>query len=592
MRRVLMGVVAMVLAMGLAGPAAADDDPAMFTWGSNRFGQLGNQSVVGKSLVPVVVTAGALAGKRVTSVTGGGLHTCALAESKAYCWGRNVEGQLGNGESGADVQSAVPVAVVGLPEPVTTISAGDLHTCALAAGAMYCWGEGEAGQVGDGALTFRPLPTLVDTSGVLKNKTITSIDAGVAHTCAVADGAPYCWGGNFFGQVGNGTTGLQVPLPVAVDVAPFGGQPVTTIRAGRFHTCALAGGKAFCGGANTFGQLGDDTTDPKSVPVAVKMTGALDGKSFTAVRTGGNHTCALTDGKPYCWGDNFLGQLGSATPDDSDVPVPVVTSGALAGKAITALTLGNAFSCVVADGQPICWGYNFSGELGRGSAEASSQVPLAVVTSGVLAGTVARTISGGSDHAVYVAAQVPTVPRGVVASAGPGAVTVSWEVPKDDGGRAISGYRVSTAGGSCETAGLSCTVSGLTPGQAYTLNVVARNAIGDSAVGSVLATPGTVPVVDPPEIIKVKQTFAVPKKLKKRGVTVIAAKGAKTSAGVPVTTTVKTRGKVKVIRKGGAVKIRGLGAKKWRVTVTQTAPGSETAEPLRQRVVYVNGKRR
>lgn len=113
MRRVLMGLVAVAVALGVAGPAAADDDPALFAWGYGQFGQLGNGGVT-DSFVPVeVVTSGVLAGKRVTSVSGGGVHTCVLAEGKAYCWGSNSRGQLGNGQYGNftnSADSAVPVA--------------------------------------------------------------------------------------------------------------------------------------------------------------------------------------------------------------------------------------------------------------------------------------------------------------------------------------------------------------------------------------------------------------------------------------------------------------------------------------------------
>ncbi len=99
----------------------------------------------------------------------------------------------------------------------------------------------------------------------------------------------------------------------------------------------------------------------------------------------------------------------------------------------------------------------------------------------------------------------------------------------------------------------------------------------------------TPPATQPPVVAKSAQSFAAPKKLKKRGVTVLAGKGAKTSAGVPVTTTVKIKGKVKVIRKGGAVKVRTFGKGGWRVTVTQTAAGTETHEPFSQRLVYKRG---
>ena len=156
----------------------------------------------------------------------------------------------------------------------------------------------------------------------------------------------------------------------------------------------------------------------------------------------------------------------------------------------------------------------------------------------------------------------------------------------DDGGAAVVGYRVTAGGVACETTGLSCTLSGLAAGTDHTVRVVARNAVGDSAAATVKAQTGPAAV-----IAKSKQSFTTPRKVKKRGTTVIIKKGAKTSAGVPVATKVKAKGKVKVLRKGGAVTVKPLG-KKWRVTVTLTAPGTETHEPFSQRIVYKNGKRR
>ena len=98
------------------------------------------------------------------------------------------------------------------------------------------------------------------------------------------------------------------------------------------------------------------------------------------------------------------------------------------------------------------------------------------------------------------------------------------------------------------------------------------------------------PPADAPVVVKGAQSFTTPRKVKKRGVTVIVPKGGKTSAGLPVTASVKAKGKVKVIRKGGAVSVKPRG-KKWRVTVTLSAPGSEITEPFSQKVVYKNGKR-
>ena len=114
MRRVWVAALAAILMSGVAGPAAADDDSRMISWGSDANGQLGDGVAGGSSSTPVaVVTSGALQGKRVTSVRAGAFHSCALAEGAAYCWGMNTFGQLGTGQSGATPGNTVPVAGTG-----------------------------------------------------------------------------------------------------------------------------------------------------------------------------------------------------------------------------------------------------------------------------------------------------------------------------------------------------------------------------------------------------------------------------------------------------------------------------------------------
>ena len=575
MVKVFAPLAALVITLGLAAPAAADD---VFSWGGNFSGELGDGTTTHQPAPVAVDTTGVLAGKRITGLGSGpdAGHACVIADGKVYCWGENTSGKLGDGTT---TNRTRPIAVDGVlaGKTVTDVAAGAEHTCVLADGTPYCWGENSDGQLGDGTTIDRSAPTAVNTSGSLSGKQLTSITAGAAHTCVLADGRPHCWGGNLSGQVGDGTTTDRPnPGPVWSASGGIAGKTVTALDAGVLHTCVVADGQAFCWGRNADGALGDGTNTNRTIPVPVNTSGALAARTVTAISASA-HTCAVADAKPFCWGLNTFGQLGDGTQTQRTLPTLVNISGVFAGRSLQAITTGKLHTCAVADQKVSCWGRNDFGSVGKGSLSTTEKLPVDVVG---LAPRQPRVLEASDSNVYFLAAQVPTTPRDPSAQPAAGAVTVAWTGPQDDGGRAVTGYLVTTEGGSCQTAGTSCTVSGLTPGREYTLSVVARNVVGDSSAATITAV-----------VPKARQSFALPKRIKKRGVTVLVKKRAKTSAGARVKTTVKIKGKVKVIRKKGGVKVRTFGKKPRRVVLTQSAPGTDTHEPFRQKVTYKNGKR-
>ncbi|OYV07356.1 MAG: hypothetical protein CFE26_01460 [Verrucomicrobiales bacterium VVV1] len=269
------------------------------------------------------------------------------------------------------------------------------------------WGLNNYGQLGDGGNTQRLKPVAVDHTGVLADKTIFAVSTGSLHSVALcSDGTLSSWGYNVQGQLGdNRSTNKSVPVEVNTS-GVLAGRTVVAISSGSFHNLALCSdGTVAAWGYNNHGQLGDGTRTTARVPVLVKTDGVLTGKQVVAVAAGAYQSFALcSDGTLAAWGYNDEGELGNGGVTGSTVPVAVNTGGVLAGRSVATIAAGQYHALALCtDGTLVSWGYNPRGQLGN-SSTTDSKSPVAINSFGTLSGRVVTAIGTGTSHSLALCA--------------------------------------------------------------------------------------------------------------------------------------------------------------------------------------------
>jgi alpha-tubulin suppressor-like RCC1 family protein len=394
-------------------------------------------------------------GKKIAA---GGRHTCARLDGtnngKVKCWGRNLSGQLGKGNATSlgdepGEMGAANVAIdFGTGRTVVQLEAGNDHTCArLDTGAVKCWGRNVRGQLGLGDTTDRgyypnqmgdALPAVVLGSG-----TVLQVMAGLDHNCVrFADGTIKCWGDNEYGQIGQDTpaTGLTaIYTTPSAAVALGAGLKAIDIQGFSRHNCARLVNASNvdqgmkCWGDNRWGQLGQGDTDNRGDNVhGVGTVTALSFAPLTisqVIATSGHSCVLLSNNSVRCWGNNWYGQLGKGVPGQvggqncssadnciGDVPGEVpgfvtVDLGLLGGVTPVELSGGDRHTCVrLSTGKIKCWGENAVGQLGlgdtnnRGDAAGEMGVFLPEVNVGPLSYVATELSVGGFSSCAVTAA--------------------------------------------------------------------------------------------------------------------------------------------------------------------------------------------
>ena len=332
----------MAVAIGPKHRCALTSTGAVWCWGCNRHGSLGD-GTGRNSDVPVEAR---ILASRATAVAVGNDFTCVVSSGAVYCWGDNGFGQLGNGTR---ITKTVPTLVSGLESGVVSVSASWDHACALkSSGELWCWGANYWGQIGIGTRATRAVPTPVSVFG----SDVVAVEAFFENTCALkSSGELWCWG-----MTGTRVSVEYMPMDRDVPTRVVGLPPdVAAFTAGFMHTCVLASGGVWCLGSNTAGYMHTCVLPSGGVwclgsndrcllgigsnPLSLGETSAnLRKNSLTPVvgltsdvvafSAGTYHTCAVkSGGAVWCWGSNYWGQLGDGTTTDRCIPVLVPGTG-------------------------------------------------------------------------------------------------------------------------------------------------------------------------------------------------------------------------------------------------------------------------
>ena len=389
------------LAAGMDHTCAIDSDDTLWCWGSNIYGQLGNNTT--QSLSEPTAIGLTL----IDTVTAGTYHTCAFnREGTMYCWGYNASGQLGNGQVMPDATQ--PVQIAKNKTDWQSVFAGSDRSCAIdTTQTLWCWGHNDPVEFNTGSTTSTAAPGVVidikypkDNSGwssvalgaplskacgvkrgerrCWENGSWSAADgatswgqvaAGSFHFCAIqSGGALLCWGLNFIGQLGNSTAincppsipGCEYPLNNSLWVGASTDRWDSIVARGSF-SCALNKNQSLqCWGKN----------DLLSPQLTSRPTAVNNDTDWATIAVGESHICGLKNGGTLlCWGSNGVGQLGvilSQTPQitpDKAKPVQTVQNNVTQWSN---LMTGDRYTCAANrnDGGLWCWGENDNGQLG------------------------------------------------------------------------------------------------------------------------------------------------------------------------------------------------------------------------------------
>ncbi len=417
------------VAAGYSTTCALKSDGTAWCWGSNYTGALGNNTTANSSVPTGVSSQTWLSlGANMAGMIfddGSGISTfhnsmnCAIddADETLWCW------------EGICNESACPTSSTPVQFDTDTwqsITASDYErdllggnndphgfVCGIKTdGTGWCWGNDDFEQLGNGGNVMFPggfymtAPAQISTNDVSTWKMLSAaggFEDVNSFACGIAgNDTLWCWGGDLYGQLGNGgTTGTEI-IPTAVDVS--GGIPDTWKSVavngtyGGFKVgCAIAmNDTLWCWGIDAYGSLGNGgTTGTQTSPSAVDTSGSIP-DTWKKVDTSGITTCAIgIDDTLWCWGDDGFGQIGNGavTTAQQTSPVAADITGSIPDT-WKDISLGNYHACAVGNDDTLwCWGADFFDQLGNGATTTNQTSPVQVSGGGTW-------MSGGSSSSL------------------------------------------------------------------------------------------------------------------------------------------------------------------------------------------------
>ena len=395
---------------------ARDSDGKLYTWGENDYGQLGDGKTVNSSM-PICISDienSALKGKNIVDIYGSSTMIARDSDGKLYSWGDNKYGELGNGTT---ANSSMPICISNIEDsPLNGKNIVDVYGSSIAKdsdGKLYSWGYNSGGQLGNGTTAKSSMPICISDieNSPLKGKNIVDVYSdGYRIIAKDSNGKLYSWGYNFSGELGNGTTAKSsMPICISdIENSPLREKNIVNIYTGDDTIIAKdSSGKLYSWGRNNFGQLGNGTgtTENSSMPVCISdiESSPLKGKNIVDVYNYGSTIIAKdSNGKLYSWGYNEYGELGNGTIKNSSMPICIsdIENSQLKGKNIVKV-YSNGYTMIVKDsnGKLYSWGYNGYGQLGDGTTTNSS-MPICIsdVENSELKGKKIKNVEYNSYH--------------------------------------------------------------------------------------------------------------------------------------------------------------------------------------------------